>query len=407
MRKIGRVTGSLALLLLLTLSVASVAVAQQATDVEVDSPVRGLEIDPTRNQVDLDVVLYNRAPERREVQFVLEDVPQGWNIAVWSRFFDYRITNMVLEPTAADPERIQQARIRIVPPEQRPQGDYSFTLRVLSPDGAIEYDSITYNIRMREAGAADVGSVSMRTDNPALQGAPGTTIGFEVTVRNDTGEETSFNLSAQPPSGWQVTFREPFGEQRVIGAVSVASGSTQRVRVDVRPPQGTPLGEYTIPVSAASDRGQASIELRADIVGRGELRLGAMQGQPLNASVTAGREGTTTLLLTNPGTDGLSDIALRADAPPNWVVDFGHPNDTIASLPANNQIEVPVTITAPSDAISGDYILTVRATHPQANAAADVRVTVAQSTVWGWLGIVLVVLVVGGMIGLFLRLGRR
>ena len=406
MRKVGRFTGALVLMLVVLLSSASVAVAQQATDVEIDSPVRGLHVDAGRDRVDLDVVFYNRTDERRLVSFEVLDVPEGWNIGFWNRLFDFRVQQVIVEPTAADPERLQQARLRIVPPEGVEPGTYNFRLRATSPDGSVVYDDITYTIEMGEEDAAAAGGATLGAEIPVLQGPPGTTLGFEIIVGNDTGEEASFNLSAQPPAGWQVTFREPFGEQRVIGGVSVGNALTERVRVDVRVPQGTALGEYTIPVSAVSNNGQASVDLDATIVGRGELRATTPTGN-LNVTARAGGGSTSTIRLNNPGTDTLRDIVLSAGVPSGWSVEFGVPNNTVAELPANNQIDVDVTITPPAEAIAGDYIVTMRANAEQVNASSDWRVTVTQSTIWGWLGVVLVVLVVGGMIGLFLRLGRR
>ncbi|MDE2764948.1 MAG: hypothetical protein OXI25_00760, partial [Chloroflexota bacterium] len=64
-------------------------------------------------------------------------------------------------------------------------------------------------------------------------------------------------------------------------------------------------------------------------------------------------------------------------------------------------------ITPPSDAIPGDYAVTITARSPEDFSDVEFRVSVSQSTIWGWLGIVIVIIVLGGLIGLFVRLGRR
>ena len=109
--------------------------------------------------------------------------------------------------------------------------------------------------------------------------------------------------------------------------------------------------------------------------------------------------------LTNFGTADLTDINLLADAPSSWEVSFEL--SPVPSLPANQQIDIITTVLPAADAIPGDYLVTLRSNHPDTNASLELRVTVAQSTIWGWLGIVLVVLVLVILGALFLRLGRR
>ena len=70
-------------------------------------------------------------------------------------------------------------------------------------------------------------------------------------------------------------------------------------------------------------------------------------------------------------------------------------------------IDIPVTIIPTKDAIPGDYLITLRTIHPETTDFLEMRVTVAQSTIWGWLGIVLVFAVIGGLAGLYWRIGRR
>ncbi|MEX2598609.1 MAG: NEW3 domain-containing protein, partial [Dehalococcoidia bacterium] len=405
MRTFGRTSAALISLLLLLVSTASVVLAQQASDVELDSPVRGISIQPTQDRVDLDVVFYNRTDGPIDVQLSLEDVPGGWNVGIWNTNFAYRITEYIVQSTAANPDRLQQGRLRIVPPSDVEAGTYSFNLRVLSQDGNFEYDSATYTIRVAEREQDAGGEITVRSERPVLQGVPGETLGFEISVRNGTAEDVTVNLAADPPAGWDVTFREPFGQQRVIGAVSVQDGFSERVRVDVEPPRDIDLGEYEIPVMVNSAAGNAETTLTATLAGRGELRATTTDSR-LSLEARAGGEGEKTLRLTNTGTDTLRDVRLVADAPSNWVIDFGIQDNLVTELPAGNQIEIDVTISPPAESIPGDYVITLRSNTAESNANLDLRVTVTQSTIWGWLGVALVVLVVGGMIGLFLKLGR-
>jgi uncharacterized membrane protein len=232
-------------------------------------------------------------------------------------------------------------------------------------------------------------------------------------IKNDTGDQRSFNLAGlvvgeaqQPLQGWEVSFTPAFGEQKQISSLSILSAIDERINVNVRPPRFVDPGNYFIPVTVESDGGEFTTGtlLTLQVIGRGELLANTETGL-LSMGATAGEGATNTLRLTNFGTGNVSDIALDADTPPQWEVHFEV--DTVENLPINNQIDVIVTITAPDDTIPGDYMVTLRGRSQDALGEVGIRVTVDQSTIWGWLGIVLVIIVVGGLLGVFWRLGRR
>jgi len=125
----------------------------------------------------------------------------------------------------------------------------------------------------------------------------------------------------------------------------------------------------------------------------------------LSMNATAGEETSNTMRFTNFGTGDLLGVDMSADAPPQWIVDFEI--DRIETLPVNNQIDVVINVTPPDDTIPGDYEITLRGRNQEATDSVVLRVTVDQSTVWGWLGIVLVLVVLGSLMGLFWKLGRR
>lgn len=384
--------------------------AQEASDVELDSPVRAITLRPGDTRVDLDVDLFNSADSRRLVKFTILGEPEGWDVGVWNAFFAFRISELVVEATELTPG--QRPRMRVDLPENAEAGDYSFTLLVTSPDGSVEYDRATYTITVEPGIPDDDRAVEVRSTFPVLRGPATSQFGFEIVIKNDTGADASFDLSAdartetnQLLNDWEISFSPSFGEAKLIASLDVQAALTERVDVNVTPAVNQPPGDYFIPVTVGNDEFTDQALLQLTIIGRGELLATTDTGR-LSVDATAGDTSNTTFRLVNIGTADLADIRLSADAPPNWTVDFQI--DTVESLPlVTPQIDVRASITPPDDAVPGDYEVLLRGAASGSGDSVTLRVTVAQSTIWGWLGIVLVLVVVGGMVGLFVRLGRR
>ena len=416
--RIGRLLLVLASVMLAVGLHASTVLAQDPADVRLDSAVRSLEMGPRETRTDLTVDLYNTTADRRLVKISVDDIPTGWDIAVWDRFFDFKVGEIVVEPPAPDDTGASQSlRLRVdLPDERPPKGDYSFGLRITSPDGSIEYDSARYTITVPDPPASTATGVTATVTYPVLSGPATSEFEFEIVIDNDTGADTAFSLTAlaldedqQVLPGWDITFSPSFGQERVISSISVGDALNERIDVRVTPPRNTPPGTYDIPVivqdeAASENEEPLLIGLKVTIRGRGDVFLSTDTGL-LNLDATAGEEATTTLRLTNFGTGDLAGINLLADAPSGWQVSFEV--DSVADLPVDNQIDIVTTVLPAADAIPGDYLVTLRSNHPDTNASLELRVTVAQSTIWGWLGIVLVILVIVILGGLFVRLGRR
>ncbi len=419
--RIGRFALVLLSVALAVVGQSAVALAQDASDVRMDSAVRSLEMGPREVRTDLTVDLYNTATERRQVKLTLENLPEGWDIGVWDRFFDFKVGEIIVEPQREDSFAPGQTlRLRVDLPDERPEpGDYSLGLSVTSPDGRVEYDSAVFTITVPEPPASSDTGVAITTTFPVLQGPSTTTFEFEIVIDNDTGGDSSFSLTseafrfedlttdanAQALAGWEISYTPSFGEERLISSISVGDALSERVDVRVRPPRNTNAGEYVIPVTVEDEAGfKATTFLQINVRGRGDIITSTDTGR-LNIDATAGETASAKLRITNIGTAELTDISLVADAPQGWEVTF-EPS-SVASLPAANLIDMPFTVLPAGDAIPGDYLVTLRSVHPDTADALELRVTVSQSTIWGWLGIVLVVLVIGGLGGLFWRLGRR
>ena len=96
----------------------------------------------------------------------LIDLPAGWDIGIWNRFWDFKISQLVVEPAEDTPG--QRPRLRVDVPDDVLPGDYSFTLLVTSPSGKIEYDRATFTITVpSEVIEEDDSEVSVTTDFPS------------------------------------------------------------------------------------------------------------------------------------------------------------------------------------------------------------------------------------------------
>jgi uncharacterized membrane protein len=104
-----------------------------------------------------------------------------------------------------------------------------------------------------------------------------------------------------------------------------------------------------------------------EVVPRGLPRV-ELRAINLYHELAAGDSAATEVVVHNSGSRSLDALQLRADAPPEWRVDFDPP--AIASLAVDAERPVRVVVHAPRGASVGDYEARIRV----ASAAADHRV---------------------------------
>ncbi|MGD0795690.1 MAG: hypothetical protein ABR958_08955 [Dehalococcoidales bacterium] len=58
--------------------------------------------------------------------------------------------------------------------------------------------------------------------------------------------------------------------------------------------------------------------------------------------------------------------------------------------------------------MAGDYMISLQVSGKEASATnMDVRVLVKTPTIWGWVGVFIIVIVVAGLFVIIMRFGRR
>jgi uncharacterized membrane protein len=167
-------------------------------------------------------------------------------------------------------------------------------------------------------------------------------------------------------------------------------------------------GEYNFTVNFKSaEEGESlegSIDFTAVITATYEIKLTTKTGR-LSTELTAGKDNEYKLIVTNNSSISVENITLSSTEPEGWQVNFD--SKTIESIEAGATAEINAVINPPEKTIAGDYMLTFKASSENSESSIEVRATVETPTIWGIVGIGIIVVVIIGVAIIFTRLGRR
>jgi uncharacterized membrane protein len=282
-------------------------------------------------------------------------------------------------------------------------GTYDFGIEGVTTDGKLKANySIT--VASRERSRLGTEDIQITTSYPVLRGQTDATFEFSLDVNNKMDADRTFNLAAQAPEKWEINFK-PGYEQKQISSLRIRGNSNQTVAVSVTPPKDTTAGEYPILVRISSGESKAEAKLMVVLTGIYKLEAATPTGI-LSTDAVTGKPTTVSLLVKNTGSAVNRNINLSSFKPENWKVEFKP--EKLEALEPNQFKQVEATITPAATALVGDYSVGLMVDGEKSSSkTVEMRVTVKAPTAWGWIGVGLIAVVIGGMGGLFAWLGRR
>jgi len=377
--------------LILSLVLSSSIYASSYEGLSVSTEYPSLNVDDSSMIIfDLSIKNYQIKPSR--VDLSVSNLPSGWD----SQFVG---GGGKINAVFSDQDKPVSAQLWLIPPKDVKSGRYDLSVNAKTTEGYSYSLPLTVYL-----GQKIPQRLSIKSELEQVEGNPGSDFSFEVTVTNNSAASTFMDLTSEAPTGFKTTFKTQYGTKE-INTLTIDAGKSSTLKVTVSPPQGVEEGEYPVSIIAKAATTSATSTVNLKVKGQDNLSLSGTDGL-LSFSAVAGKEKTFTLKLKNTGTAESKEIDLRASSPSNWKVSFIP--EEVESIAAGETAEVKMNVTPASEAITGDYQMTVTATSStSAKDTAQFRVTVKTASTWGIISIIIIAAAVIILLLATRKFGRR
>ena len=349
------------------------------------------------DDVSMDLIFHNKGRKDEDVEVWIADQPPGWKARI--KTYRYTVTGVHV-PSDKDKSLTFEAD----PDEGIKPGEYEFRINARTTDGKFRMSQlVTVKVTADEAKSKEPKGVKLATSYPVIRGPSDATFEFSLEVDSKLDEDAVFDLQAQGPQGWDVNFK-PAYESKYISSLRIKGRQSTSVAVEVKPALNAVAGEFPVRVRVSSGDASAEVELMVILTGTYGLEVGTASGL-LSLEARGGKPANKSFYVKNTGSAANHDVKFMTFKPENWKVEFKP--EKIDVIDAGDLKQVEVIITPYENALVGDYSVGVNVEGEKASKSIEFRTTVKASSAWGWIGIGIIVLVIGGLFGLFRWLGRR
>jgi uncharacterized membrane protein len=357
----------------------------------------GVEV-PAGDDVSMDIIFHNKGKRDENVSIQITQIPAGWEARI--KTYKYTITGAHV---AAGKDKNLQFEAKAG--DDIKPGRYRFRIESQTDDGWFKMsENIYVQVKKRVEEEVKVAEgIGVTTSYPMLRGPVTSTFEFRLELENKFDKDTEFNLSALTPEGWNVNFK-PAYETKYISSLRLKENATKSIDVEVDPLSTAEAGEYPVDVRITAEGERSEVNLKVFLTGSYELKVGTLSGL-LSLEARQGKPANVSIYVRNTGTATINDISYTSFKPENWEVEFDP--ETIDFIDPGEFKQVEVVMTPYEEALVGDYSVDINVKGEDVSDSAEFRITVKASTMWGWIGIAIIVVVIGGLTMLFRRFGRR
>lgn len=351
--------------------------------------------------VTMDITFNNKGKSDEEVKVWLDKVPEGWTTVL--KTYKFPAVSSLPVPSGEKKTLTFSAE----PGEQVKVGTYDFVIKAQTLDGQFQMEkTITVNAieEKKEETPKDSKKIKLNTTYPVLRGPTDVKFEFSIDVKSDIDEDRVFDLFAEGPKDWDVSFK-PAYESKYISSLQIGANQSKSVSVEIKPDILAQAGEYPINVRVSAGEDKAEIPLTVVLTGTYKIEAGTADGL-LSLTTKAATETRVSFYVKNTGSAPQTEVNFMSFKPESWKVEFKP--EKLEKLEPGDLKQVEMVITPAKEALVGDYSVAVEVQGEKgASKTLEFRTTVKASAAWAGIGIFIIVVVVLGLTWLFRSLGRR
>ena len=340
---------------------------------------------PPGESINYSIDVINNSDEVKNADITIKGMPRGWK-------YEIKAGTWIVNQLSVLPKEKKNFSLKVDIPLKVNKGTYRFTV---AAEGLGE---LPLSITVSKQGTYQT---DFTTNQPNMQGNSKSTFTFNATLKNQTADQQLYALMAQAPRGWNAVFKANYKQAT---SAQVEPNATQNITIDITPPANVEAGTYKIPVRVVTSTTSADLQLEVVITGTYQMELTTPRGL-LSAEITAGDTKRLDLVIKNTGSAELKDIQLSANKPADWEVTFEPVK--IDRLKAGETANAVAIVKASKKALPGDYVTKISAKTPEVNSSADFRIAVRTPMIWGWMGVLVILVALGCVYFLFRKYGRR
>lgn len=351
---------------------------------------------PQGDDINLDLEVKNLGRQGEDIVVSITSIPRGWK--AWTSTYSFSVNGIHV-----DSDSSKTLTFKAEPDKSIEPGEYIFGIQGRTRDKKYISKSrlfVTVEEKLKEKKAK---GVNITSSYPVLQGPSDAKFEFSIEVENKVNKDTIYNLTAQGPKDWDINFK-PAYEDKFISSLRIKANQNESMAIEVKPDMRAQAGQYPVKVTVSSEKAKTEVDLMVVLTGTYNIDAGTRDGL-LSLTAFQGKPANLSFYVKNIGSARQTQVNFLSFKPESWKVEFKP--ERLEMLEPDDLKQVEVLITPAENALVGDYSVGINIEGEKASKILELRTTVKASTVWGWIGIGIIVLVVLGLVVLFIRMGRR
>jgi len=351
---------------------------------EIYTPYTSVDVSPG-SEVSYSIDVINHGTQTCNAALAITNVPKNWHYTLTA-------SGMRVKKLAVQASKRKTLNLKMSVPYEVGKGYYTFYVKAGSDA------RLPLTIHVTSAGTNET---EFTCDQKNMEGTGATDFTFTAVLKNKSPRQQQYALMATPPKGWSVKIKPNYKQAT---STEIDANGTKTVSYVVTAPRNVKAGTFKIPVKAIS--GNTTVENEFEVVITGTYAMDFNTSSDLlSASTVAGQAKKIELVIKNTGTLPLKNIKLTSSKPKGWELNFD--KSEIESLDSGDHTIVNASIKAAKKSIPGDYVSRITAKTDELNETLSFRIMVKTPLLIGWLGILIIIFVVVGVVMLMRKYGRR